>query len=161
MNKSFYNRNPKSVAQYLLGKVIVRDLDQGIMAAMLTGTEMIPIFDYDLVPSGVPGSFMILGSTKGKQSLAVIAGYRRLKRLIVLRQANPLYGIEKMQDNFPGIAYNQKDLTRYPSSLFKSFGISKSNLNTIRITDWNLELKNSKVIEIYRRRSNRLGYTYS
>lgn len=126
MNKitcKFYERDPKIIAREFLGKYLIHKSPKGLISAMIVAVEIMPI------PAGhrshkESGMILISQNQKKNLQMAITVGIGRSRKCILIRRAIPQDGIDAMAINFSGNIYNVGDLTRFPGSLCKSFGIT-------------------------------------
>lgn len=91
------------------------------------------------------GTALISLNIKNKYQLAVAVGEKSSICPIVIRKATPFYGMEIMQENFEGEVFNTRDMTRFPGSLCKSFGIT-AELDGVSLVSSNLSIEDREVL---------------
>lgn len=126
MNKivqQFYERDPEIVARELLGKYLIHKSPKGLISAMIASVDIIHVFagHKSVKESGI---ILINLNQKKNIQMAITVGKGRSRRCILIRRAIPQDGIDAMAINFSSNIYNVGDLTRFPGSLCKSFGIT-------------------------------------
>lgn len=123
LQREFYQRAPEIVVEQLPGKFLVYNSPKGRIMAMITDAAVAP---HIRVRDKDPGQAVISLNIKGHCQLAVTAGEEKPLRAIVIREAIPMAGVEIMKENFRGEVFNTRDMTRFPGSLCKSFGIAEN-----------------------------------
>lgn len=134
LNHDFYNRNTEIVAKDLIGKILVKKIDNKILAARIVETEA-------YLPENDPASHSFIGKTKRNQAMFEKAGTLYVYTIygvhrcinfvteeeyrgaaVLIRAAEPIMGIEEMK------RYREKKekklLCKGPANLAKSFNFS-------------------------------------
>ncbi|MCD6403132.1 MAG: DNA-3-methyladenine glycosylase [Candidatus Aenigmarchaeota archaeon] len=141
--RSFYERSPDEVAIDLLGKVLVRRLDDKILSGKIVETEA--YFGKDdpasRAASGKKKFNLAMWEEVGKAFIYmvhnnwlfnVVAHEPGKVGAVLIRAVQPLEGVEVMKVN-RGVD-NIKNLTNGPGKLSKAFSITKE-LNLVDVTD--------------------------
>ena len=167
LNKSFYSRDPAIVAQELLGKILVRKLDNKILSGKIVETEA---YYADKDPASraykthtnfaqlmrdEPGRTFIY-MVHNNWLLNFVTMPKGTAAAVLIRAIEPLEGIEIMKRNRKFDGYQ---LTNGPGKLTKALGITKE-LSGIGIVNENSELI---VVDSQAKfdigKSNRIGVT--
>lgn len=132
--KSFFNRDPATVARELLGKILVHTIDGHILSGRIIETEA-------YLASLDEAAHSFKGKRKGNHSLYLDAGHAYVHTMrhhtlldvvtegvdvpsaVLIRALEPLEGTETMQ-KFRNTA-SLKNLTEGPGNLCRALGITK------------------------------------
>lgn len=144
LSKNFYSRYVVNVAKSLLGKVLVREVDEGIMAGLIVEVEAYR-------GSDDPASHAYKGMTKRNRvmwskpgvayvyqiygihyCLNVVAELEGNPAAVLIRAVEPLLGLELMLKNRR--VSKVRELTSGPAKLAKALAIDK------RFNGWDLTL---------------------
>lgn len=146
--KDFYNRNPLVVAREILGKILVREINNQIVSGRIVEVEA-------YLASEDEASHSFKGMTKRNISLYKEAGHAYIHSIhrqncidivteaegiptsVLIRSLEPLVGIEIMKINRN--KENLKDLTNGPGKLTQALQINK-DFDGIDITNINSPL---------------------
>jgi DNA-3-methyladenine glycosylase len=141
--KSFYDRNPKSVAQDLLGKFLVRKINGKFLVGMITETEA-------YLPSGDSAAHNFKGKTNGNKSLYKDAGHAYVHSMrqyclldivtegsdkpgsVLIRAVEPVEGIDVMKRLRKSDSI--ENLANGPGKVCMALGITRE-LDGINVTD--------------------------
>ncbi|MCS7124928.1 MAG: DNA-3-methyladenine glycosylase [Candidatus Bathyarchaeota archaeon] len=146
--RSFYERDPATVARELLGKVLVRRLASQVLSGKIVETEAYYGED-DPASKAYKGRktfnepmFREAGRTfiymvHGNWLLNIVAHPKGKVGAVLIRALEPLQGIEVMKKNRK--IENLKALTSGPGKLTKALAITKE-LNGVDITEGNSDL---------------------
>lgn len=146
--RSFYERDPATVARELLGKVLVRRLASQVLSGKIVETEAYYGED-DPASKAYKGRktfnepmFREAGRTfiymvHGNWLLNIVAHPKGKVGAVLIRALEPLQGIEVMKKNRK--IENLKALTSGPGKLTKALAITKE-LNGVDITEGNSNL---------------------
>ena len=133
--RSFYDRDPISVARSLLGMQLVRASREGIVSGQIVEVEA-------YLAENDPACHAARGPTRSNQSIFGPAGHAYVYPIhsrhcvnavtepanrgsaVLIRAVEPLKGIELMRNRRR--ADNQRDLTRGPARLCEAFDIDRS-----------------------------------
>lgn len=143
LKQEFYQRSTKDVAGDLLGKYLVHDSPEGRLSAMITGVVIDPKLKVSSRRAGIASISRNL-NIKKKYQIAVTVGVTPELRSIIIYKAIPEEGIEIMKQNFGGEIFNDRDITRSPGSLCKSFGIT-AELDSMSLVSSNLSIEDREV----------------
>lgn len=149
LKKDFYERDTKKVAKELLGKILIRRLNNKFLSGKIVETEAYygcedpasrvsfgsPKFCVELM-QGEVGKVLIF-CVHNNWLLNIIAHKKNKVGAILIRAIKPMNGIEIMQKNRK--VKNLKNLTNGPGRLTKALAIDKS-LNGIDITNFNSKI---------------------
>jgi DNA-3-methyladenine glycosylase len=166
LKREFYARDTKEVAREMLGKILVRKTDVGILRGKVVEVEA-------YLGLGDPGAIGFRRVKNIPQALLMPAGYTfvyftygnhwmlnvnaKTGKLgaVLIRGVEPLEGIEIMKKN-RGIN-DAKNLTNGPGKLTKAFGIDKRH-NGLDLTGDELFIEDSdEKVEVVK--STRIGIT--
>jgi DNA-3-methyladenine glycosylase len=140
--RPFYTRPPDTVAQELIGKILVRTTDEAVMSGIIVETEAYfgdtdPASrayngkkKYNAVMFETPGRLFIY-MVHGWWLLNVVAHRRGEPGAVLIRALEPLEGLEVMSRNRP--AKNKVQLTSGPGKLTRALDVTKE-LNGIDVT---------------------------
>lgn len=146
--RKFYERNPKIVAVELLGKVIVRKVDNKKLSGMIVETEAYfgsndPASrayrgkkKYNSVMWGLPGKLFIY-MVHGNWLLNIVAHEKSSVGAVLIRAIEPLDGIDEMMKNRK--VKDIENLTNGPGKLTKAMKIDK-RFNGLDVTKRNSEI---------------------
>jgi DNA-3-methyladenine glycosylase len=142
-SKSFYERNPASVAKDLLGKVLVRKLNSEVLSGKIVETEAY-YGGSDPASRAYKGRkrfnelmFMDVGKTfiymvHANWLLNIVAHLKGGFGAVLIRAVEPIEGIETMLNNRS--VKRLRDLTNGPGKLTKALAVTKE-LNGIDVTE--------------------------
>ncbi|MBS7608124.1 MAG: DNA-3-methyladenine glycosylase [Candidatus Bathyarchaeia archaeon] len=146
--RSFYERDPATVARELLGKMLVRRLASQILSGKIVETEAY-YGENDPASKAYKGRknfnepmFCEAGRTfiymvHGNWLLNIVAHPKGEVGAVLIRSLEPLQGVEVMKKNRK--TENIKALTSGPGKLTKALAITKE-LNSVDVTDSNSDL---------------------
>jgi DNA-3-methyladenine glycosylase len=136
LTRDFYARNPADVARELLGKILVRDSEQGLVSGRIVETEAY-LSSRDAAchahrgpnrknatmfgPAGHAYVYMI----HARWCLNTVTEGEGLGSAVLIRAIEPLEGIELMQDR-RGVTI-LRDLARGPARLCQALGVTKTH----------------------------------
>lgn len=139
--RSFYNRSALVVAKELLGKLLVRNLDKGLLIGKIVEVEA-------YLGAKDPASHAYRGPTKRNEMMFgegghlyvyftygmhfcanVVTGKTGVAEAVLLRAVEPLDGIETMLRK-RGFASLNRNLTNGPAKLCQAFGIGRNENGT-------------------------------
>ncbi|MEM1566850.1 MAG: DNA-3-methyladenine glycosylase [Candidatus Bathyarchaeia archaeon] len=141
--RSFYERDPATVAKELLGKVLVRRLANQVLSGKIVETEAYYGKD-DPASKAYKGRktfnepmFREAGRTfiymvHGKWLLNIVAHPKGEVGAVLIRALEPIQGVEIMKKNRK--TSNVKELANGPGKLTKALAITKE-LNGVDVTD--------------------------
>ena len=147
-SKGFYERNPASVAEDLLGKVLVRRVDSEALSGKIVETEAY-YGGNDPASRAYRGKkkfnalmFMSVGKTfiymvHANWLLNIVAHVEVGVGAVLIRAVEPIEGIETMQNNRN--VKRLRDLTNGPGKLTKALAVTKE-LNGIDVTEGDSQL---------------------
>lgn len=133
--RSYFDRGPTEVAQYLLGKLLVRRLDNQLLVGKIVETEA-------YLPSGDSAAHNFKGKTKRNESLYKDAGHAYVHSMrqyclldvvtegpdvpgsVLIRALEPIEGIDEMQKARREDSIER--LTNGPGKVCAAFGITRS-----------------------------------
>ena len=142
LQREFYNRDPIVVAKELLGKVLVRETPEGVMAGVIVETEA-------YLAQGDPANHAFRGMTKRNKSMFGPAGHAYVYRIhqvcclnavtepegvpsaVLIRALMPIEGVELMREKLG--RFDQLPTTG-PGKLCKAMAIDLS------LDGWDLTL---------------------
>jgi len=167
--KRFYERDPAKVAKELLGKILVRKIDNKCLSGMIVETEAYygkndpasraysgrPKYCAKLLYDD-PGKTIVY-NVHNNWLFNVVAHEKGKVGAVLIRAIEPIEGIEMMKEN-RGVK-EIKNLTNGPGKLSKALRITKE-LNGIYVTRRSspiIIVDNKSRVEICR--SNRIGVT--
>lgn len=166
LSQEFYARDPAIVANELLGKRLIRSLENNLLEGIIVETEAYygladpasrayhGIKDYNRLMWKEPGRAFIYNVHK-YWMFNIVA--HRLKQIgaVLVRAIEPTRGIDVMKRNRP--VRKMFELTNGPGKLTKAFAIDKS-LNGVPVTSrqGNITIADNK-IEFETGRSHRIG----
>jgi len=174
LNKDFFQRKTEQVAKELLGKILVRKIDNEIISGMIVETEAY-VGPHDLASHASKGKtnrtatmfldggiwyvYLIYGSY---HCLNIVTEEKDYPAAVLIRAVEPLEGIEEMKKFRK--TENLSNLTNGPGKLCQALGIDKS-LNCTLATENNskLYIENRKIIVPAReiKKSKRIGVDYA
>jgi DNA-3-methyladenine glycosylase len=148
MPRSFYARSPKVVARNLIGKLLIRNLNNGeqLIGRIIETEAYLGLSD--------PASYSFRGETPANAVLFGPPGFTHVYLIygindclsisshrdgqaggVLLRALNPIAGLETMT-RLRGLSGNQSAtaLTGGPGKLCKAFGINRKDHNNIDVT---------------------------
>jgi len=147
-SKGFYERNPASVAEDLLGKVLVRRVDSEALSGKIVETEAY-YGGNDPASRAYRGKkkfnalmFMSVGKTfiymvHANWLLNIVAHVEVGVGAVLIRAVEPIEGIETMRNNRN--VKRLRDLTNGPGKLTKALAVTKE-LNGIDVTEGDSQL---------------------
>jgi DNA-3-methyladenine glycosylase len=148
LSKDFYERNPATVAQELLGKILTRRMNFTILSGKIVETEAY-YGEKDPASRAYKGRkrfnelmFLDVGRTfiymvHGNWLLNIVAHVEGGVGAVLIRALEPLEGVEDMSKNRK--VENLCELTSGPGKLTKALAITK-DLNGIDVTRTDSEL---------------------
>ncbi|WP_245308281.1 DNA-3-methyladenine glycosylase [Halalkalibacter urbisdiaboli] len=138
LNQAFYEQPTLTLAQELLGKLLVKETTEGIAAGYIVETEAYIGPDDKAAHSygnrrtkrteimfGPPGHFYVY-TMHTHHLVNVVSGSLHAPEAVLIRALEPYIGIELMQQRRPK-AKRLEDLTNGPGKLTKALGIDKAD----------------------------------
>lgn len=137
LSKNFYQKPAAEIVKEFLGKYLVYNSPKGKISGQIIDVEAYPAFS-DKVSHGnkrtartevMYGSggcayvYLIYGI---HHQFAVVVNEKDIPEVIFIRAVIPSEGVALMKENFGKEIKNEKELTKSPGSLCKSFGIDMS-----------------------------------
>lgn len=177
LNKNFYARNLQTVAQELLGKILVKKNSNSLLAGKIVEVEAYDgsvdeaahsfagITDRTEVMFRRGGYFYVYLTYGVHHCCNIVTGKKGKGTAVLIRAVEPLAGIEQMIKNrFGRKLKNQKEiynLTSGPGKVCKAFSINRTH-SGLDLTDSNIFiLKNRKLPDKMIGVSKRIGITRS
>lgn len=179
LNRSFYDRDARIVAENLIGKILVRKYDDKIIRARITETEAY-IAEIDKASHGYGGKMTprtkIMFGPPGYTYVYFIYGmYYCLNFVtegegtcsaVLIRGADPLENIQEMCINrynkaLEDLSKNQiKNLTNGPGKLCNAFKITKEH-NGIDLTGNEIFVEDDEFIDFHIEKTKRINIDYA
>jgi DNA-3-methyladenine glycosylase len=139
---SFYNQDTISLAKSLLGKVLVRVSEGGVLSGRIVETEAYlhddpachasrGITNRNKPMFGEPGYTYVYFTYGFHHCLNIVASPKGIAEAVLIRALIPIDGIDIMQKNRN--KENLKDLCSGPGKLTQALGINKTN-NLTKLT---------------------------
>ncbi|MCK4353148.1 DNA-3-methyladenine glycosylase [candidate division WOR-3 bacterium] len=167
MNREFYTQDAQLVAKKLLGKILVHKTPEGITKGMIVETEA---YYGKLDPGshayrgkrtprnevmwGPPGYAYVYFTYGMHYMLNVVTGKDSEASAVLIRAAEPLYGIELMKKRRRML--DLKNLINGPAKLTQAFKITREE-NGIDMINSNLRIEDGKLQKFSMVSTTRIG----
>ena len=141
LNKNYFSRDTKKVAEDLIGSLLVRNADDTVLKGMIVETEAYygendPAShasngktDRNEIMYGEPGYFYVYLCYGMYYLLNVVTEEKGVPGAVLIRSVKPVKGIEKLKKN----RGRDEDITNGPGKLTEAFEVDK-NFNGVDVS---------------------------